>query len=89
MGSNEWKYLLGKVSFYAEKRGQARPVYLAEEFTDQEEMNKVVDILTEGYVHDMTGREGVTKNTSHVVDGHLHRVRLVIDAIAHGRHVAA
>jgi glycosidase len=66
MGSNEWKYLLGKVSFYAEKRGQARPVYLAEEFTDQEEMNKVVDILTEGYVHDMTGREGVTKNTSHV-----------------------
>jgi hypothetical protein len=66
MGSNEWKYLLGKVSYYAQKRGQARPVYLAEEFTDQEEMNKVVDILTEGYVHDMTGREGVTKNTSHV-----------------------
>jgi hypothetical protein len=66
MGSNEWKYLLGKVSFYAKKRGQARPVYLAEEFTDQEEMNKVVDILTEGYVHDMTGREGVTKNTSHI-----------------------
>ena len=66
MGSNEWKYLLGKVNYYAAKRGQARPVYLAEEFTDQEEMNKVVDILTEGYVHDMTGRDGVTKDTTHV-----------------------
>jgi glycosidase len=66
MGSNEWKYLLGKVSFYAAKRGQAQPVYLAEEFTDQEEMNKVVDILTEGYVHDMTGRDGTTKDTHHI-----------------------
>lgn len=66
MGSNEWKYLLGKVSYYAERRGQARPVYLAEEFWQQEEMNKVVDILTEGYVHDMTGRSGVTKNTRHI-----------------------
>jgi hypothetical protein len=66
MGSNEWKYLLGKVSFYAKKRGQAQPVYLAEEFADQEEMNKVVDILTEGYVHDMTGRDGVTKDTRHI-----------------------
>jgi len=66
MGSNEWKYLLGKVSYYAQRRGQQRPVYLAEEFTDQEEMNKVVDILTEGYVHDMNGRESVTKNTHHI-----------------------
>lgn len=66
MGSNEWKYLLGKVRFYAAKRGQPVPVYLAEEFSEQEEMNKVVDILTEGYVHDMTGRDGVTKNTAHI-----------------------
>jgi hypothetical protein len=29
-------------------------------------MNKVVDIMTEGYVHDMVGRNGVTKDTAHV-----------------------
>lgn len=66
MGSNEWKYLTTKVNYYAQKRGQARPVYLAEEFMDQEEMNKVMDILTEGYVGDMCGRRGVTKDTAHV-----------------------
>jgi glycosidase len=66
MGSNEWKYLTNKVGFYAEKRGQARPVYLAEEFGDQMEMNKVVDIMTEGYVGDMNGRNGRIKDTSHV-----------------------
>ncbi len=66
MGSNEWKYLTNKVGFYAEKRGQARPVYLAEEFGDQMEMNKVVDIMTEGYVGDMTGRNGRIKDTAHV-----------------------
>lgn len=66
MGSNEWKYLLGKVNYYAEKRGQAHPVYLAEEFWDQQEMNKVVDVLTEGYVGDMVGRGGITKDTAHI-----------------------
>jgi hypothetical protein len=66
MGSNEWKYLTNKVSFYAQKRGQGRPVFLAEEFGDQMEMNKVVDIMTEGYVGDMNGRSGVTKDTAHV-----------------------
>lgn len=66
MGSNEWKYLLTKVRYYAQKRGQARPVFLAEEFSAQEEMNKVMDIMTEGYVGDMAGRNGVTKDTAHV-----------------------
>jgi hypothetical protein len=66
MGSNEWKYLTNKVAYYAEKRGQARPVYLAEEFADQQEMNKVVDIMTEGYVGDMNGRNGKIKDTAHV-----------------------
>jgi hypothetical protein len=58
--------LTTKVNYYAQKRGQARPVYLAEEFHAQEEMNKVMDILTEGYVGDMAGRRGVTKDTQHV-----------------------
>lgn len=66
MGSNEWKYLTTKVSFYARRRGQPAPIYLAEEFHEQEEMNKVMDVLTEGYAHDMTGRLGVVKDTHHV-----------------------
>ncbi len=66
MGSNEWKYLVSKVDYYAAKRGQSRPIYLAEEFGDQMEMNKVMDIMTEGYVGDMTARGGRTKNTSSV-----------------------
>lgn len=65
LGSNEWKYLTNKVAFYAAKRGQARPVYLAEEFGDQMEMNKVVDVMTEGYVGDMNGRSRI-KDTGHV-----------------------
>lgn len=66
MGSNEWKYLTSKVDYYAWKRGQARPVFLAEEFGDQMEMNKVVDVMTDGYVGDMNGRNGITKDTYHV-----------------------
>ena len=66
MGSNEWKYLTNKVAHYAARRGQARPIYLAEEFGDQLEMNKVVDIMTEGYVGDMNGRDGATKDALHV-----------------------
>jgi hypothetical protein len=63
---NEWDYIISKVDYYAWKRGQPRPVFLAEEFHDQMGMNKVVDIMTEGYVRDMCGRDGVTKNASHV-----------------------
>ncbi|HZO14472.1 MAG TPA: alpha-amylase family glycosyl hydrolase [Polyangiaceae bacterium] len=66
MGSNEWKYIINKVNFYAAKRGQQQPVYLAEEFGDQMEMNKVADIMTEGYVGDMNGRNGATKDANHV-----------------------
>jgi Alpha amylase, catalytic domain len=66
MGSNEWQYLVSKVNYYANRRGQKTPVYLAEEFHEQMEMNKVVDVMTEGYVGDMTGRGGRTKNASSV-----------------------
>ena len=66
MGSNEWKYILGKVNYYAWRRGQDRPIYLAEEFHDQMDMNHVVDVMTEGYVGDMCGRNGTTKDTRHV-----------------------
>jgi hypothetical protein len=66
LGSNEWTYITNKVDYYASLRGQARPVYMAEEFHEQMEMNKVVDAMTEGYVGDMNGRGGKTKNTSMV-----------------------
>ncbi len=64
--ANFWKYLLGKVDYYAWRRGQARPIYLAEEFHDQQDVNRVVDIMTEGYVRDMAGREGVVKDSRHI-----------------------
>lgn len=66
LGANEWKYVLSKVDYYAWRRGQKRPIFLAEEFHDQVEMNKVVDIMTDGYVGDMTGRNGQLKDTAHV-----------------------
>lgn len=107
---NEWRYITTKVDFYAAKRGQQRPVYLAEvflnfffhpkfshffflglkfpseiptvdyrklvgtklthlflkEFMLQQEMAQVVDIETEGYVTDMCGRHGQTKDSFYV-----------------------
>lgn len=66
MGPNEWKYIVSKVDYYASRRGQARPVFLAEEFGDQMGMNKVMDVMTEGYLFDMNGRGGSTKDTARV-----------------------
>lgn len=61
-----WRYVAGKLAHYAALRGQERPVLLAEEFHDQQGMAKVVDIMTEGYVRDMTGRNGATKDAGRV-----------------------
>lgn len=66
MAPNEWKYLLWKVNYYAARRGQGRPVYLAEEFSDQMGMADVIDLMTEGYVFDMNGRGGATKTARRV-----------------------
>jgi len=66
MAPNEWRYILGKVAYAATKRGQARPLFLAEEFGDQQGMADVVDMLTEGYVFDITGRNGQTKDARYV-----------------------
>jgi hypothetical protein len=66
MGSAEWDYILSKVDYYAWRRGQHRPMYLAEEFFDQMGMDRVVDVMTEGYVFDMNGRGGSTKDTAFV-----------------------
>jgi hypothetical protein len=66
LAAEEWAYILQKVDYYAQRRGQARPVYLAEEFMSQQQMSRVVDVLTEGYVHDICGRGGVTKDAGHV-----------------------
>ncbi|MCA9545125.1 MAG: hypothetical protein KC613_12065, partial [Myxococcales bacterium] len=61
-----WRYVLAKVNHYAALRGQDRPVYLAEEFFTQDGMADLVDILTEGYVTDITARRGQTKDAGRV-----------------------
>jgi glycosidase len=66
MGPNEWKYILSKVDYYAAKRGQSRPIYLAEEFGDQMGMSHVVDVMTDGYVFNMKGSNGATKDAGFV-----------------------
>ncbi len=66
LSPDDWKYIIDKVGFYARKRGQALPVFLAEEFHDQQGMSKVVDVMIDGYVRDMNARKGETKDTARV-----------------------
>jgi len=66
LGSNEWKYLTTKVDYYAALRGQATPIYMAEEFSEQNQEDYVVDVETEGYVTAVNGRDVATKNASYV-----------------------
>ena len=66
LSPDDWKYILDKVGFYARRRGQAVPVFLAEEFHDQQGMSKVVDVMIDGYVRDMTARSGQDKDTARV-----------------------
>ncbi len=66
LGSNEWKYLTTKVDYYASLRGQATPIYMAEEFSEQDQEDYVVDVETEGYVTAIDGRYVSTKNASYV-----------------------
>ena len=51
-----WRYLIAKTRFYAERRGQQPPIFLAEEFSDPDGMASVADLLTEGYLFDATAR---------------------------------
>lgn len=57
-----WRYVIGKVAYYNARRGRPRPVFLAEEFHDQGGMAPEVDLMTEGYVGDLTARNGQTKD---------------------------
>jgi len=66
LNPNVWRYVTWKTNYYAAKRGQNKPIYLAEEFHDQMGMKEVVDLMTEGYVGDMCGRNGKIKDTHHV-----------------------
>ncbi len=66
LAPNEWKYITQKVNYYAARRGQKQPIYLAEEFGDQFGMAEVVDMMTEGYVGDMNGRNVANKDANHV-----------------------
>jgi len=61
-----WHYIISKTNFYAAKRGQEKPIYHAEEFFDQWGMDRVSDLMTEGYVFGINSRGGGMKNTGHV-----------------------
>jgi len=63
LSPNTWHYIISKVNYYAAKRGQSRPIYMAEEFHDQHGMDRVVDFMTEGYVFNINARGGGNKNT--------------------------
>lgn len=62
--SNDWAYIISKVSYYAQRRGQKRPFFMAEEFHDQGNMRRVVDTMTEGFVFDL--RKGDPKDSGRV-----------------------
>ncbi|MBI5609063.1 MAG: hypothetical protein HY902_09295 [Deltaproteobacteria bacterium] len=51
---NEWRYIFRKAKYYQAKRGGPVPVFLSESFHDIESLNRVFDVLTEGYHHDIT-----------------------------------
>lgn len=88
--AKDWNYIISKVSYYAQKRGQQRPFFLAEEFHSQEDMRKVVDVMTEGYVHDM--RTGDPKDAGRVewvmnnMDRHEHESYVMTALETHDEH---
>ncbi len=61
-----WRYLIEKVSYYAERRGQERPLFMAEEFHNQAPLSPVVDAMIEGYLFDMNGRYAGAKDGAYV-----------------------
>lgn len=50
---NEWRYIFRKARYYQQLRGYPVPVFLSESFHDIAELNRVFDVLTEGYHHDI------------------------------------
>lgn len=60
---NEWRYVFRKAKFYQQKRGLPTPVFMSESFHNIEELNRVFDILTEGYHHDISHG---TRDTSYI-----------------------
>jgi hypothetical protein len=66
LNPNTWHYIISKVNHYAAKRGQSRPIYMAEEFHDQLGMDRVIDFMTEGYVFGINSRGGGDKTTPHI-----------------------
>lgn len=50
---NEWRYVFRKARYYQEKRGMPVPIFMSESFHNIEQLNRVFDILTEGYHHDI------------------------------------
>ena len=71
MAPNEWRYLMRKVNHYdwvrkGKPADHHKPIYLVEDFGDQQGMNQVADAITDGSIGDMRG--GNPKDTAHVQD---------------------
>jgi len=60
---NEWRYIFRKAEYYQKKRELPEPVFMSESFYNIVELNRVFDILTEGYHHDITHGE---RGTSYI-----------------------
>ena len=57
----EWRYIFRKARRYQRLRGGPEPVFLAESFHEIPALNRVFDVLTEGYHHDICrGRRWAT-----------------------------
>lgn len=50
---NEWRYIFRKAKYYQMRRKLPTPVFLSESFHNILELNRVFDVLTEGYHHDI------------------------------------
>ena len=51
---NEWRYVFHKAEYYQKKRGLPEPIFLSESFHNIQDLNRVFDVLTEGYHHDIS-----------------------------------
>lgn len=51
---NEWRYVFRKAEYYQALRGLPEPIFLSESFFNILDLNRVFDVLTEGYHHDIT-----------------------------------
>ncbi len=53
LSETEWRYIFRKARRYQELRGGPDPIFLSESFHNMAALNRVFDVLTEGYQYDV------------------------------------